>query len=335
MPQSMNSPMGVTLPQLKATLDAFLSSQARFSVLKSFSVNSPLQQPPTSTTHKQPPGTLFILDSSFNPPTKAHMFMATSALRSAVLKNEMALENPSEQVQYCYSPPYRILLLFSVHNADKSPSPAVFEHRLAMMYLSALDIADDLTCPSTRVVGDRGSFRDLEDVRCLQVDVGLTKEPFYADKSATIDATTFYGSDVGNLQQHIHLVGYDTFIRLLDPKYYSANPPLSALSPFFGRHGLRIALRAADREEESRQKETWHSLRRGDLDSQGAKGEWAQKIEITELGKESVGVSSTAVRRACEHLDWNTAESLCTPRVTTWIRHQNIYVSESRDGGKV
>ncbi|KAK0752429.1 hypothetical protein B0T18DRAFT_388370 [Schizothecium vesticola] len=96
-----------------------------------FQVICTLNPPPTQTQTR--PRTLIILDSSFNPPTLAHLHMATSALRAAACNKTN-------------SP--RLLLLLSVQNADKPVKPAGFAQRLAMMHVFAGDVqrnvGDDL-----------------------------------------------------------------------------------------------------------------------------------------------------------------------------------------------
>jgi len=60
---------------------------------------------------------LYVLDSSFNPPTKAHFALALSGLP--------------------HDTPSTVLLVLAIQNADKEAKPASFDHRLAMMDLLA------------------------------------------------------------------------------------------------------------------------------------------------------------------------------------------------------
>jgi nicotinamide-nucleotide adenylyltransferase len=84
-------------------LDSFISSPHTFQITNTTST------PPNHTT-------LHILDSSFNPPTKAHLNLAE------------------------WSRPRTVLLLLAIQNADKPPKPVSFDHRLAMMNLLAQEI---------------------------------------------------------------------------------------------------------------------------------------------------------------------------------------------------
>src|SRR5689334_2674653 len=105
------------LPEFEDILHRFTSSPAKFHIVRT--VN------PTSTS----PKTLYILDSSFNPPSIAHLALATSALASAPLNGDQH---------------HRMLLLFSTHNADKAPSPASFVQRIALMTVFAQDMSNTL-----------------------------------------------------------------------------------------------------------------------------------------------------------------------------------------------
>ncbi|KAH7133055.1 hypothetical protein B0J13DRAFT_450760 [Dactylonectria estremocensis] len=88
-------------------LSSFQSSPDAFRVLCTLPhASDPAPRPPA-----HPVGHLVVLDSSFNPPTRAHAGMARAALDDGA----------------------RLLLLLSVNNADKAPKPAGFPVRLAMM----------------------------------------------------------------------------------------------------------------------------------------------------------------------------------------------------------
>lgn len=281
------TPRAQILAKAKQSLDTFLASSATFHLVHSV---SPAQA--SSTSGSSAPKTLFILDSSFNPPSNAHLSLATSALRAS---------------QERYPTPHRLLLLFSVHNADKSPAPAAFEQRLAMMMVFAEDIARRMQTDAT------------------DIDIGLTTQPYYNDKSTAIEDTDAY---TGN-PQHIHLVGYDTFVRIFEPKYYKGHtPPLSALTEFFSRHGLRITSRPEEQwGETEEQKEFWRKLARGDMEADGARKEWADRIEMVESDADGVGVSSTSIRQAVSKSDWQTVRQMCTESVAEWTEEMKLYAT--------
>lgn len=293
------------LPDLESALHLFTSSSARFCVVRT--VN------PTNTQ----PKTLYILDSSFNPPSVAHLSLATSALKQHA---------PSER-STC-----RLLLLFSTHNADKIPSPANFVQRIALMTIFAEDLSQRL---KTATLPMRADLTDLS------IDIGLIKEPYYSDKSAAIAATTppVYLTS----PSHIHLVGYDTLIRFCNPKYYpDHDPPLSALKPFFDDdHKLRVTQRPTNPGDASsnefgtleEQQRYLDDLRNGAQRQAGFEPAWGLNIDMAHAD-EGVGVSSTRVRKAAKESRWDEVGELCTDGVTAWIRDQALY-SEDATGTKM
>jgi nicotinamide-nucleotide adenylyltransferase len=294
-----------TLPDLESALHSFTSSPARFRVVRSVNATAPQ------------PKTLYILDSSFNPPSIAHLTLATSALRQSA---------PAEKS------PYRLLLLFSTHNADKAPSPASFVQRIALMTMFAEDLSRSLkNAPHLLNAG----------VADISIDIGLTKEPYYSDKSVAIAHTSppaYSSSPI-----HVHLVGYDTLIRFCNPKYYPKyDPPLSALKPFFDAgHKLRVTQRPTDPSDESssefgtieEQAKYLQDLKDGGQERAGFEPAWGRNIDMVQA-EEGVGVSSTRVRNAANEGTWGTVNELCTEGVAAWIKDQALY-SEDASGKKM
>lgn len=156
----------------KSSLSDFANSGSAFKILCSV---------PDHGKSKAHVKTLYVFDSSFNPPTKAHMHLARSAL----------LEDRG-------SKPLRLLLLLAIKNADKAPKPAQFEDRLVTMTLMAEELQKELN----EVV----------------VDVGVTTEPFYYKKAEVVEESGAYDGLEGGEQ--VHITGFDTIIRIFDKKYY-------------------------------------------------------------------------------------------------------------------
>lgn len=288
------------LPDLESALDSFTSSPSKFRVVRTINAT------PTQ------PKTLYILDSSFNPPSIAHLALATSALKQHA---------PSEHS------PYRLLLLFSTHNADKAPSPASFAQRIALMTVFAEDLSQSLK-NATPSLG--------ADIANISIDIGLTKEPYYSDKSVAITETTppFYSSS----PVHVHLVGYDTLIRFCNPKYYPKyDPPLSALKPFFeAGHKLRVTQRPTDPNDGSsdafgsieEQQKYLQDLKAGGQENAGFEPAWGNNIDMTQAD-EGVGVSSTRIRNAAKEGEWDEVGKLCTEGVAAWIKDQKLYSKDA------
>jgi nicotinamide-nucleotide adenylyltransferase len=237
--------------------------------------------------------TLFILDSSYNPPSLAHAALALTALKQA-----NAIESG------------RLLLLLSTSNADKAPKPASFSQRLSMMSLFAQDLLSRLD----------------ESQKSCSIDIGLTTEAYYTDKSAAIALSHKYDGS----PKHVHLMGYDTLIRFLSPKYYDKfNPPLSALNPYFDAgHAIQVFLRPGpgDGPYLMAQKSYIKHLRNGALAEEGFKEKWVDLISVIECS-DAVGISSTNAREASERRDWLGLSNMVTDSVASWIQQNNLYQS--------
>ena len=276
------------LRQMKASyassLRDFASSSATFRVVRSIPASSPPNSSPTKT--------LYVLDSSFNPPSRMHMQIAMSAFR-----NDQGAK------------PHRLLLLFATQNADKAPKPASFEDRLVMMTL----FAQELQHETVEGLKDGGPA----------VDIGITKLPYYHDKAASMDESGVYHGQ----PQQVHLTGFDSIMRIFNAKYYPPDHKFAVLEPFLSKHRLRVTYRPDDewggREEQGRYVQ---DIADGKRDKEGAKREWADRIELVE-GKadgEEV-VSSTKARKAAKN-DQRLLLKYVTPTVRDWIISEKLYL---------
>ncbi|KAF2101066.1 hypothetical protein NA57DRAFT_55130 [Rhizodiscina lignyota] len=306
MTGTLNQNSKQLLKHIEASLSAFQSSNRPFRILSSSRT--------TETAAAPLPKTLFILDSSYNPPSKAHFALAYAALAG-----------PSAQRE---PKPHRLLLLFSTQNADKAAKPASFSQRLAMMGRLMEDLASEI-----------GKVRKDENV---DIDIGVTTSPYYVGKSQAIEACDppAYPSK----PNHVHIIGYDTVTRLLASRYYpDHHPPLSALEPYFcAGHKLLVALRPLSSSENMQdagsqgideQTEYIRKLGEDALEAEGFKREWAAQISVLEgedLGS-AIGISSTAIRNAVSEEDWTAVGKLCTPGVTTWLKEERPYENSSQD----
>lgn len=293
---------------LSTALKSFQQSNAKFRVLKTIQPSYLKPQDPIKLQQKDAPKTLFILDSSFNPPSTAHLALAQSVLKDSIISK--------------HAGPHRLLLLFSTSNADKAPSPASFDHRLAMMTVFSQDLLSSIPPNHTPV----------------PIDIGVTTAPYYTDKSAAIesvDGQEWYSSEHVH---HVHLIGYDTLIRFFGAKYYAEkfDPPFSALNPFFDAgHRLRVTLRPQDSEGGSveEQKAFVKRLEDGEMEADGGEREWAKQVELVEPTPEA-GISSTKIREAAKVGDVKTEERLCTPSVAEWVQREGLYTEESSEAKK-
>lgn len=264
------------------------------------------------------PRRIIVMDASFNPPTSAHMQMATSAIRSAGDRRNT-----------------RLLLLLAVSNADKAPKPASFEQRLAMMNALAQDVYEEISYDDE--AGAAAPESDDNGHR-FGIDLALTTLPYFHDKSAALAAvveTAFEPPPTGRAPvEQVFLIGYDTLIRLFNPKYYSrtengetVNGIREALSPLFGRARARLTLRAdADWGGREEQLAYLENVRHGDaLEQAGGLKEWASRIDVAETGDAHGLVSSTSAREAAARGDWVRLRELVPPRVAAWVQDERLY----------
>ncbi|KAL8733378.1 MAG: hypothetical protein Q9166_002202 [cf. Caloplaca sp. 2 TL-2023] len=293
------------LSHFGSSLSSFTSSQSSFLVLHSL---------PSASTPSTPLKTLHVLDSSFNPPTRAHLRIALSALNST--------SNASK--------PQRLLLLLATQNADKAPKPAAFEQRLAMMAILAQNIVDQYEPTS----GANNNATDSGEGQALAVDIGITKKPYFHDKAVSIEGSGFYDYQrTGAQPQQVHLLGFDSLIRLLDTKYYPPTHTLAPLSALFDRHRIRVTRRTEEGdkygtvEEQDRIREAVAS---GEREEEGGKREWAERIEMVE--GEGAAVSSTRARESAGRGQWEVVESLVGKGVKEWVERENLYMGKDEGG---
>jgi nicotinamide-nucleotide adenylyltransferase len=266
----MNHSFQALRDQYSSALKRFVESTKDFEVITSL---------PLEPRQSHSPEVVYVLDSSFNPPTFAHRRIACSALLEKNLGK-----------------PARLLLLLATQNADKPSKPASFEDRLIMMQLFAQDLLAFLysEIPAT----------DQESIPVI--DIGVTKKPYFVDKAAEIESAGIYPQGL----EQVHLTGYDTLIRIFNSKYYPPEHTLQPLEPFLSKHRLRVTMRP-DSEWGSRAEQEAYlaNIAQGGRESEGAKPEWAQRIRLVEGKKpEEKSVSSTrareAIRMQSQDLEW-------------------------------
>lgn len=304
MPEDMASRMASARPLVKemgSTLKAFQGSDSKFRILKTVSLSTLHYEDPKRPSDTESPRTLFILDSSFNPPSVAHRILAMSALHKS---NSDAFLRP-----------HKLLLLFATMNADKAPSAASFDQRLTLMSAFAADLIESLR-------------EQPKDHSVVDVDIGVTTVPYYTDKSAAIEAE---GKEwYPDRPKHIHLVGFDTLTRFFTAKYYKDfDPPFSALNPYFDAgHRLRVTLRPDDDYGSVEdQKAFVRKLEDGTMEQDGGKREWAKQVELVPPNPQA-GVSSTRIRKAAKRADWREIEQLCTPGIVEWVKSEKLYAED-------
>lgn len=312
--------------QFSSALKDFASSLSSFRILHTVPPASAPSHGKSISTR-----TLYVLDSSFNPPSKAHASLIRTALKSQRSLSETRDATP------------RVLFLLATVNADKKPKPADFEDRIVMMSLAAKDLRD--------------SLGELEPI----IDVGITRLPYFVDKASSIDSSKIYRHPIreDGIAEQVHLTGFDTLLRIFTPKYYpDHDPPLSALEPFLENHKVRATIRVdpdspsanlkdaqstrssnqsaqfaeADFSTIDGQKQYLQGIKNGSLEKEGMQTRWADQVElVVDESGEAEGVSSTKVRNAVIEKNWEEVRELVGRSVGEYIETQGLYGNE--DGG--
>jgi nicotinamide-nucleotide adenylyltransferase len=231
-----------------------------------------------------------------------------------------------------------LLLLLAINNADKAAgSPDALAERLGMMWAFAGDVKRSLLEYEN---GEDGSD-EAELGNDVDIDVALTTLPYFHQKSAAIADAEFYKrhakneTDNGSSPEQVVLAGYDTLIRLFNPKYYGAptdgdteTPIRKALDPFFSKAMLRVTMRTgAEWGGKSDQMAYVEDVLHGDaLQKLGGNKAWAQRIELVEgrADNEDV-VSSTLARDAAKSNDWELLKRLVPASVASWVQDEKLY----------
>ncbi|KAL8393958.1 hypothetical protein RB599_006160 [Gaeumannomyces hyphopodioides] len=319
-------------PWFEADLAQFLESGSDFNIMRRLQCHVTSRElghvlPPAglervySCRRVHGPERILVLDSSFNPPTKAHRQMAIEAL----------LHSGWRQT--------RLLLVLSVNNADKAAKPAAFQERWAMMGLLARDLALYFWELQQQAYRQDAVGRPNPDEARFGIDMALTTLPYFHQKSEALAAAepdVFLPRQPNSDQraQQVILVGFDTFTRILDPKYYPPRQIDEVLGPMFERATLRVTLRAdASAVDIWEQRRHVSAVRMG-RDCEWMRWAWRENIVVAEEAHMALGaetdISSTRARAAAAQQDWALLATQVPPTVAQWIQERGLYGEESQ-----
>ncbi|KAJ7170933.1 hypothetical protein C8R43DRAFT_981610 [Mycena crocata] len=254
---------------------------------------------PRSRSPVQRPLQISILDSSFNPPTLAHLALA-NAPRPAIG------DDPSGSYD-------AKVYLLSVRNADKSikSTDASYIQRLEMMLLLGQD----------------------SGVNSNQVAIAIIDEPTFVGKSSKLLA--FLELRLSGLgftpprPQLTFLLGFDTLERVFAPRYYGASPTdpdaeahmFSSLHKFFSAEHDNARVVCARRVPASAEEATTLALADRFLSK--------QRVVLTDIGETEQTYSSTAVRNAIGRRDDHSWKNMVSPGVKEYIVKERLYTDPS------
>ncbi|ODV87080.1 hypothetical protein CANARDRAFT_5637 [[Candida] arabinofermentans NRRL YB-2248] len=265
---------------IERELQSFLTSKSQFKLLHSSNSNS-IITPMTSR--------LLILDSSFNPPHKAHY----SIIQKSIIHKFPSLNN---SISTTTINDKSVLLLLSVNNADKSSnSPASTIHRLSMMIELSNEISENL------------------GICC---GVGITDKSLFIDKYKVL--SEFINSEKKVTQTY--LFGFDTLIRLLNPKYYQSKGIVDALNEFITNCDCFVLTRRDSSSSSSsmeHQKDYVKNL-------EWIPSSWIDKFNIVDNVETNLDISSSSIRESIKQGDsgW---EMNTFPSIANYIKNNHIY----------
>jgi nicotinamide-nucleotide adenylyltransferase len=246
-----------------------------------------------------------VLDSSFNPPTLAHLALAN---------------HPTYDAR---------LLLLSVRNVDKSlgPGDASYIQRLQMMYLLAMDIEH----PS---LPDEGASNS-------NMAIAIIDEPTFIGKSSAL--LTFLRSRLSTFTPSpptprlTFLLGMDTLTRLFSPRYYPSSTTtisndqsmLTSLRHFFNEEGSNIVCARRDPNSyPSASSEPVLLTSQSEVPPPALEFLTANRITFIDIGVDERGYSSSSVRRIVRSSSPSIRaawEKMVSPSIERYIKEKNLY----------
>ncbi|KAI9022111.1 hypothetical protein DFJ74DRAFT_707003 [Hyaloraphidium curvatum] len=164
---------------------------------------------------------VLVLDSSFDPPTRAH--------EALLLRAHTAVPYP-RTASSSHPPPIAFdaqLLLLATTNMDKGSVAAAPPGRAGPVDRAGMMLATMRHLVALPAAGAGGADN---------VAVGMITAPRFTEKAACLAAWAADPRGGGGVKARWwFILGWDTVVRLFDPKYYPPAVPLSAsLAPFFG-----------------------------------------------------------------------------------------------------
>ncbi|KAK6203220.1 nicotinate-nucleotide adenylyltransferase [Scheffersomyces amazonensis] len=284
-------------------LQDFINSTADFRIIYTIAkhpdngnVVTSISHPNANSDHVLSPNTrrICVLDSSFNPPHLGHYTLIKESLNPHHYFQDTT-PNPNEHEFVDKEDDKAIILLLSVKNADKiKPVPESFENRLEMMYLMANDLS--VKFPNSK-----------------SISIGLTKHAKFVDKSISI--LNYLHSDDFNcnyLSPHIKLtflVGFDTLLRIFNPKYYLPDKLSTSLEEFMTSTDLFCLTRNNDEVADLEQSKYVEDIKQGkhiDIPTH-----WSNNIFLINNGEKISLISSSNIRASVKSGsdDWHNKVS--------------------------
>ncbi|KAI5962423.1 uncharacterized protein KGF55_003499 [Candida pseudojiufengensis] len=232
-----------------------------------------------------------VLDSSFNPPHLAHYALIEESLNTK--HDNIPIENKS------------ILLLLSVKNADKiHPQPESFDKRLEMMYFMANHLTKNYP---------------------INVSIGITNHAKFVDKSLSI--LNFLESQKITIHTGFKLtflIGFDTLIRIFDPRYYLPDKLSNSLDHFMKMTDLFCLTRPTDEINVLQQPNYVKEIASGKHEE--IPSSWSNSIFLLkDLNEKLAQISSSSIRKSIINGDNKDWELQVIPEIRDYIIENKLY----------
>jgi len=327
------------------------------------------REPPPRAASANPPIRISVLDSSFNPPTLAHLALIRSLPPIASSSSSSSIASSEEGSSKASTEDYDArLLLLSVRNADKSMKlgDATYSQRLEMMIRLAHVLQYDPP-PSENMSNPPNA---------ANVAVAIIDEPTFINKSSVLRSflldqlSTLVGnerkndgpSSMNSVTQDIQLtflMGFDTLERFLATRYYAPvsgssedaeSIMLAVLKKFFSAapsgDGSRVVCVHRSSSSWLEILRTEATSRIGNTTAQGSSSgqseaqekimALAQKFILNEsisfmhISQSNATLSSSEVRaRIAKALHW---KNMTVHQITSFIEEQSLYRTRNSEG---
>ncbi|KAJ2765637.1 hypothetical protein IWQ56_004020 [Coemansia nantahalensis] len=193
---------------------------------------------------QQDAGTLrvAVMDSSFNPPHYCHgAYMECMGIIELLPASGERGSQPREEARLLGIDAY--LMLLGSANADKEQTGATLEQRMRMVDMLATTVVRDTTADTWHLWKSRDQF---DATNLHNMAIGMVNTPRFVDKCKAVarvvreEWAATPGRDIADAPRVLSYfaMGWDTLIRVFDPKYYADYP--RELDEFFADGG-RIA----------------------------------------------------------------------------------------------
>lgn len=155
----------------------------------------------------------------------------------------------------------------------------------------------------------------------VEIDVAVTTMPFFHDKAKAIEKSGFYATESGDQPTQTFLAGFDTIVRIFNPKYYSEGIQ-NALRVFFESCKVRVTTRPDETWGGAEEQRAWLTKER--VKDVGGDETWVERVEMVEGREGDEDVSSSRVREVVKS-GQGSLDGLVGEEVRGWIERDALY----------